>query len=190
MELLQMHIEDSVADRAENLVQALKEQKDAIVFEKLYRLYEKKVLAKCWYYVKDKGEAAEIADSVWMQVWSKIDQFKSESGFGTWLYRICSNECLNYLKVRSTNALRFSSLDEEDFSEQVSENERESIEREFDKLDVSAALLKLPKEARALVMLKHYDNYTYDEIAAKTGLSASAVKMTISRAKKKMLQWV
>ena len=171
----------------EQLVARLQSDPTRADFAKLYNIFKDKVYSKCVYFVKERDEAADLSELVWIKVNNKLDTFECRSSFATWLFRLATNECLNYMTESKRPALRFESIDVESFEEKYDPNDTTGQDRLFAELDVTKALLGLSKESRALIILKNFDNYTYEEIASKTKLSPSAVKMKISRAKKKLL---
>jgi len=171
----------------EQLVVRLQTDPKRTDFAKLYNIFKDKVYSKCFYFVKNRDEAADLSELVWIKVNNKLDKFEGRSSFATWLFRLATNECLNYMTENKRHALRFESIDVETYEEKYDPNDTTQQDRLFAELDVTKALLGLSKEARALIILKNFDNYTYEEIASKTKLSPSAVKMKISRAKKKLL---
>lgn len=174
-------------DTIEHIVSQLQTTPSPDDFERLYNIFKDKIYSKCIYFVRDRDEAAELSNLVWIKINANIGQYRGDSLFATWIFRLCTNECLNYLKQRRRNALRFSSTDEEDYEEAYDPTDSSEQDKIIAEMDVTKALLGLSKESRALIILKYFDNYTYDEIADMTKLSPSAVKMKISRAKSKLI---
>ena len=69
----------------------LAQQGDAVAFERIYRLHSRKVYALCLRMVGDPAEAEDLTQDVFLQLFRKIDTFRGESAFSTWLHRMSVN---------------------------------------------------------------------------------------------------
>ena len=71
---------------------------DETAFEALVRLYEKKVYTLCRRMCANEEDAQEAAQDTFLAVWRSVGSFRQESSFSTWLYRLCSNICIDFLR--------------------------------------------------------------------------------------------
>ena len=127
--------------------------------------------------VLDHDDANDVTQEVFIKLYTGFNSFRFQSSVSTWVYRIAINHCLNFLRTRR----RFTSFDEvEAGASQAGHNDMDV------KLDLRESLRRLPGATRSLFLLKYVESYTYEEIAKLTGLSESAVKMRISRAKQNL----
>src|SRR3954447_3543206 len=90
---------------------ALASQGDRRAFERLYRANVDRVFSVCVRMVSDRGLAEELTQDVFVRAWEKLDQFRGESAFSTWLHRLAVNVVLN---ARKSEGRRRSRFDEED----------------------------------------------------------------------------
>ena len=73
----------------------------AVDFERLYQIYGRRVYSLCWRMAWDKAEAEDLTQEVFLQLFRKIDTFRGESAFATWLYRLTVNIVLMQLRKKS-----------------------------------------------------------------------------------------
>lgn len=163
---------------------------DEVAFEQMVKKYEHRVLNTIYRYIGKSDEAEDIAQEVFIKVWSHAKSFKGKSKFSTWLYRIVVNQCLNY---RCKHKERLTSLDE--IMEQGKTPESLKVEIEFERQRkskiVRRAINELPKRQRIALVLSKFEGKSYKEIAQIMGISLSSVESLIFRArgalKKKLL---
>ncbi len=171
----------------ERLVSLFQNNEDKLSYEELYTRYASKSYRKALSYVRSVDDAEDVVQNVWVKVFHHLGKFRADAKFSTWLYRITVNESISHLRKRKTYSLD-ELLDKEESSFQV-----EDVFADFLKLlenkSVTAQVLDLVNdEVKSLLLLKFAEGYTYDDISNMTGLSASAVKMKISRAKQHIIK--
>ncbi len=143
----------------------------------LYRRYVDRVYQKCLAYSGNEADARDLTQEVFIKLYTGFSSFRFQSSVSTWVYRIAINHCLNFLRARR----RFASFDEVEAGASQAGHDDVDV-----KLDLRESLRRLPGATRSLLLLKYVESYTYEEIAELTGLSESAVKMRISRAKQSL----
>jgi RNA polymerase sigma-70 factor (ECF subfamily) len=141
----------------------------------LYRRYSDKVYQKCLAYTGNEADAGDLTQEVFIKLYTGLSSFRFQSSVSTWVHRIAINHCLNFLRTRR----HFASFDEVEAGASQAGHDDMDV-----KLDLSESLRGLPRATRTLFLLKYVESYTYEEIAELTGLSVSAVKMRISRARR------
>ncbi|MEA1937448.1 MAG: RNA polymerase sigma factor [Patescibacteria group bacterium] len=166
-----------------DLVLQFQKNQNKECFEQLYDKYIDIVYRKCLSYLGNQNDAQDAAQEIWIKVYFTLLSFEHRSKFSTWLYRIVVNYCITVLKKRkyfvSLNELQDTGFDVQDLSPSIDialSNQE----------DVTKALSMLSKDMKALLLMKYVEEYTYEEIAQITGLSPSAIKMRIARAKKQL----
>jgi RNA polymerase sigma-70 factor (ECF subfamily) len=169
--------EDSIQD-AKALERALvvrAQNNDYDAYEKLYRLHVGRVLALCVRLCKDREIAEDLTQEAFVLAWRKLDKFRGDSAFGSWLYRIATNVALSYLRKQKPfrNSIDIDDTEEESVSEDVSEQ-----------IGLEEAIAKLPDGARAVFVLYSLQGYTHDEIAASLGIAQGSSKAQLHRARK------
>jgi len=138
--------------------------------------------------LKDENEALDLAQETFIRAWTAFPNFRGQSRFRTWLYRIATNLCYN----RLPNLRRSLSELGDDFVEDIPETKTtptnparrlESKElREF----LQRAVMDLDEHYRVLITLRYHDELTYDEIASTLSLPIGTVKTGLFRAKERL----
>ena len=136
-------------------------------------------------------DAAELSQEAFLNAWRGLGKFQGGSSFATWLYRLTSNACIDFLrreKRRGGGMSMTISLDEDDEERQVELPDlRYSPEAEAQRSEVRQALrdgLKsLSEEHRKVLVLRELDGLSYAEIGSLLGLEEGTVKSRIARAR-------
>lgn len=139
-------------------------------------------------FVNSHEDADDLSQEVFLKIWRSLPSFREESGLYTWVYRIATNEALNYLrreKVRA--ALHFSSLDAE--MERRIDNDPwfsgDAAERALSK-----AVARLPEKQRQVFILRYYDEMPYEEMASVLDTSVGALKASYHIAQEKVRAFI
>ncbi|WP_016989982.1 RNA polymerase sigma factor [Flavobacterium sp. ACAM 123] len=166
----------------EELVSQICEAKDLVLFEVLYDRYKQAVFSKCYSFVHSKDEAKDLTQDVFLHVFIKLSTFKGTSCFSTWLYAVTSNFGINYLNRNRERKITANSKPIiEDYSLASEISDAGFNQARVDQLEI--ALTKIKPEERMLLKMKYIDNVSGKKIQEVLGLSESAVKMRILRAK-------
>jgi len=136
-------------------------------------------------------DADDVLQNSLIKIWNGIDSFRAESSLFTWLYRIATNECLNFLsKKRRRFFLPIGDVEGELMEKLESNSDYVTSGGELSgeqiQLKLQKALLKLPDKQRLVFNMKYFDDMKYDEIAAITGTSVGALKASYHLAVKKI----
>jgi len=127
--------------------------------------------------IGDENEAKEITQRTFVKVYSKLSFYKPEYKFFSWLYRIGLNETLGFLKLRKNNA----SIEDEIF---INNDTPENIYNGQEKQRmIHKAIRDLKPDYRILVILKYFEDYSYEEISSLTGVSTKKVKSRLFSAR-------
>ena len=151
---------------------------DSKAFEELVRRHEDRVYSLSYRMMGNEHDALDATQETFVNAFRRASTFKRQSSFGTWLYRVGINTCLDQL--RSRNRLPVA-------TEQLPDNEGASASDSVDvRLDLAAALALLPAEFREPMLLHDVIGIPYDEIAAQSSISLGTVKSRISRGRRKL----
>jgi RNA polymerase sigma-70 factor (ECF subfamily) len=164
---------------------------DQDVFEVLVDRHQTSILNLIYRFVGDRTQAKDLAQEVFIRVWQAAGSYQPKAKFTTWIYRITANLCFNELKsARRRKLFQFLQFgeDQENTIEEVLVDASPSPEdlllsREQSRR-ISDALQSLPDNQRLALILKRYDDLSYQEIAKVIGCSVSAVESLLVRAKR------
>lgn len=153
-------------------------------FNQLVRSYQQRIYWLVRKMVIDHDDADDLVQEIFVKVWLSIDKFREESKLYTWIYRIATNECLNFLRKKRRRFFIPIHDIENELEAKLNNNltpDVEDIEMKLQK-----ALLKLPDMQRLVFNLKYYDDLTYQEIAEITNTSVGGLKANYHHAVKKV----
>jgi RNA polymerase sigma-70 factor (ECF subfamily) len=154
---------------------------DTEAFRLVYECYKDRVysIALC-FFNGDEATAKDITQQVFLKLMTHISKFESRSEFSTWLYRVVANTCLD--KKRALRRLLFFGAGEE---VQVRDRRR-SIEETYIHREIEAsvrsAIASLKPKLRIAILLKYFEDLSYEEMAAVMGCSSGTVASRLSRA--------
>jgi len=162
---------------------------DGFAFELLVRRHESPVLNLIYRYVGDRTKAKDLAQEVFIRVWRAANRYEPKAKFTTWIYRITVNLCLNELKSSGKKKMHFleSYIEENRTPNEagnVSPSGEDLLLAEERSRQISEALQALPENQRMALILRRYDNLSYQEIAKIMECSVSAIESLLVRAKK------
>lgn len=127
----------------------------------------------------DGDQAAEAVQEAFVRAYRKLQTFDRRHKFFSWIYRILVNECLNLRRSRRM-------LEPLDAGLAAREDPHRDAERSALRADVQAALLRLPPAYREVVVLRHYANLSYLEIAGLLGVPEKTVKSRLYSARQRL----
>ncbi len=156
--------------------------------EKIYDLYCKAMYNASFRILNHSAEAEDIMQESFIEAFEKLNTFRGEGSFGSWLKRIVVNNSINHLRRKKPT----SSLEDEQFEMiDTVDEENEYSENLFCRLEeVRKGLEELPENYRIIISLHLLEGYDHEEISEITGLSNGNVRTTFSRAKQKLLQLI
>ncbi len=154
---------------------------NARAFESLYRLHVDKVYGICLRMTGNVGEAEDCAQEAFIQAWNKLDKFRGDSAFSTWLHRIAVNAVLGRMRK---------SKREQDRIQAVAESASPVLETgdSGELRDLSAAVDRLPQGARHVFVLHAVYGYSHDETGAMLGIASGTSKAQLHRARHLLAQ--
>ena len=152
---------------------------DRHAFERLYRQHVSRVFSLCARMVTDRTRAEELTQDVFVRAWEKLHLFRGESAFGTWLHRMTVNVVLNARKSEGRSRSRFEDDEEGDGVDALPARPLAP----GDRMDLEAAIAKLPPGARRVFTLHDVEGYKHEEIAEMLGVTSGATKAQLHRAR-------
>ena len=165
---------------------------DAGAFERLYRSHVDRIHGLCCRLCNgDRAKAEQATQDAFVRAWEKLASFRGESRFGTWLHRLTVNVVLGEHRLLK----RWVTLDDEAPPEGEGGEPREGVpslhrEDHGQSVDLERALARLPKGARAVLVLHDIEGYQHDEISELTGIAIGTSKAQLHRARKLLRNWL
>ena len=167
---------DSDSESIRNVLEGNRES-----FKEIIKNYEGKVLRLCASMVGG-SKSEDAAQEIFLKIYQSLSQFKGESRFSTWVYRIATNHCLNLIKKSKQE--RFLSIDVSRLEEKAP-NPFDILEK---KQIVTALLQKMAPQDRAILMLRELEGLSYKEISESLRISLDLVKVRLFRARSEFLK--
>jgi RNA polymerase sigma-70 factor (ECF subfamily) len=168
----------------------LAQQGDAGAFETIYQLHARRVYALCLRMLGDPVEAEDLAQEAFLQLFRKIQTFRGESAFSSWLHRLTANVVL--MSFRKKRPLT-TSLDEIMRVDEDNEVPRHEIGEPdlrlagvCDRLKLQAAIEQLPEGYRVMFLLHDVQGYEHNEIAQILDCSIGNSKSQLHKARKRL----
>ena len=155
-----------------------------LAFNQLIRKYQQKIYWHIRKMVIDHDDADDLTQEVFIKVWNNLVTFRQDAQLYTWLYRIATNECLNFLKSKKRKFFLPINDITEELSQKIDQNA--GLSGDEIQLKLQKALLKLPDKQRLVFNMRYYDELKYEEIAEILGTSVGALKASYHHAVKKI----
>ncbi len=161
-------------------------------FEELVRRYQRPISAYVYRMVGDYEAALDLTQEIFIKVYGSLSRYRSEFKFSTWIYKIAHNAAVDHLRRNAGRERSLSNGIEGDAYDLPIEGgslspEQES-ERKERRLEIESVVRSLPSAYRELIVLRHSQDLTYEEIVDVTGLPLGTVKNRLFRAREMMRQ--
>src|SRR5262245_8510372 len=167
--------------------------KDFGAFEQLLDRYEDKIFRLAYRFVRNETEAKEVLQDTFLSIWRKLDTFKGDSQFGSWLYRVAANTALMRLRAQrrhpevSTEELPAGYLDNYGSLPPAGENwatrPDEELQSEELRRHIQSAVDALPEIYRTVFLLRDVEGMSTEETGEILDISVPTVKTRLHRAR-------
>lgn len=159
-------------------------------FEELVSRYQRPIHSYVSRMLNDYEAALDVTQEVFIKVFNSLDRYSSEYKFSTWLYRIAHNAAIDHMRRNSGNLQSIETETADGAYELQIESSLPSPElvheRSEWRSEIDAVVKCLPSAYRELILLRHSQDMSYDEIAEITGLPLGTVKNRLFRAREMM----
>ena len=165
------------------------QQGDKSAFDLLVIKYQHKIVQLVNRYIKDPSEAQDVAQESFIKAYRALPDFRGEAAFYTWLYRIAINTAKNHLASRTRRYFNYhvDIQDAEDIESAPQLQGMETPERQLLNQEIvdtiHSTIEKLPEEMRTAIMLREFEDMSYEEIANITEMPLGTIKTRIFRAR-------
>ena len=153
---------------------------DTAAFEQLVTAYQGNVYRSALRMCGSAAAAEDVAQEAFLAAWRNLPQFRGDSRFSTWLYKLTTHAAIDYLRREKRHEV--SDIDDVTVADDAS-NPQETAERREAQSAVRRALMALSPEYREIVLLRYMQELSYEEISSLLKLPPGTVKSRLSRAK-------
>jgi len=165
-------------------------------FDKLMKKYYNLVSNLIYRMIYNKEDVDDLTQEAFIKAFNSLDKFDRQFAFSTWLYKIASNNCIDYLRRKKLNTISIDKefdSDDEDLRFEIPDHEtkpdREIIEDERKKL-IDRAIESLPDKYKTVIILRHKEEKEYEEIAEELNLPLGTVKAHIFRGRELLYKYL
>ena len=154
-------------------------------FEELYRAHAPRLFGLACRMV-GRSDAEDLLQEIFLTAHRKLGLYRGQSSIGSWLFRLATNQCLDYLRSRGVRiAAMTSELSDEPPPRGTSAG---AILGVVDRLDLERALPKLPAGCRLVFVLHDVEGWRHDEIAKLTGNAPGTLRANLHRARRLLME--
>lgn len=159
---------------------------DTGAFEELISSYEKRIFNIAYNMLGNREDAFDAAQDACIKIYKSIYGFKENSALSTWIYRIVSNVCIDFLRKRNKVLPLYISKDEKELEIPLVDKEKtpdEILESKEESTLIRVCIKSLPPDSKIIIILRDIYGYSYDEISSILNISMGTVKSRLSRAR-------
>ena len=146
---------------------------DRTAFDTLVQRHERQIYGLCYRFVGNHADASDLAQDAFVRAYRALGAFKADAAFGTWLYRIAVNVCLNRKALKPAPIEPMADVDRQPSMTDAADV---TLLRREESARVRQAIAQLPDKQRATLVLRAYHDLPHDEIALVLGTTAGASK--------------
>ncbi len=157
-----------------DIIDLYKKGEETRAFNEIVKSYSERMYWHIRRFSCSHEDTDDLVQETFVKIWAALPSFREESRLFTWIYRIATNEALNFLRKKKLKAL----LTFEDFNEKVERQIDEDVY--FNGNDLQKSLLKaiqrLPEKQKLVFMMRYFDDMKYEEISEILKTSVSSLK--------------
>ncbi len=178
-----------MSDSDDQLLVEMVKEGNKKAFDKLVIKYQKRIIQLVSRYVRDTSEAEDVAQEAFIKAYKALPNFRGESAFYTWIYRIAVNTAKNYLvaRARRSSGNEVDVADAENYEgafrlKEIDTPEHLLLSDEL-RTTIQQAIESLPDELKKAIRYRELDGMSYEEIATKMKCPVGTVRSRIFRAR-------
>ena len=161
-------------------------RQEATAFEELYRLHAGRVYNLACRLSGSQSDGEDLLQEIFVLVFRKLESFKGEAALGTWIYRLATNHCLDFLRSRDARMRQVTgTLGDEDVTMPAPIRPLRA-----DRIDLERAIARLPDGYRAAFVLHDVEGFEHREVAALLGIAEGTSKSQVHKARLKLREYL
>jgi RNA polymerase sigma-70 factor (ECF subfamily) len=156
-------------------------------YERLMNKYRQLIYNLIYRMIRNKEDVEDLTQEAFIKAFNSLEKFDKQFSFSTWLFKIATNNCIDYLRKKKLSTFSIDkdlSSDDDDYTFEIPDNERipdkNILDKERKKI-LEDAIESLPSKYKSVILLRHRDEKDYEEIAKKLKLPLGTVKAHIFR---------
>ncbi len=162
---------------------------DQKAYAELMHRYKDSIYFMAVKMVNNKDDAMDLTVETFGKAFENIEKYKPDFAFSTWLFRIATNNCIDFIRKKRLNVVSLQSLSEDDGKEKQFQvpseglNPEETSIKKQENEKLKNIVEQLPSRYRTLIILRYYDELSYEEIARQLDIPLGTVKAQLFRAR-------
>jgi len=158
-------------------------------YRTLLEKYERPVFSICLRMVRNRDEAADLSQEAFIKVFASLDRYNPAYAFSSWLFKITANLCIDHIRKRKIDTLPMDEPVDSERGEMQRQyvapdlNPEEELARVEKMTRLETAIGRLPEHYRIMLVLRHQEDLSYEEIAESLSIPLGTVKARIHRAR-------
>jgi RNA polymerase sigma-70 factor (ECF subfamily) len=156
-------------------------------YQKLMTKYRQLIYNLIFRMIRNKEDVQDLTQEAFIKAFNSLEKFDKQFSFSTWLFKIATNNCIDYLRKKKLNTFSIDKdigTEDDDFQFEIPDTEtipdRNILDAERKKI-LEEAIESLPNKYKSVILLRHRDEKDYEEIAKKLKLPLGTVKAHIFR---------
>lgn len=156
-------------------------------YQKLMTKYRQLIYNLIFRMIRNKEDVQDLTQEAFIKAFNSLEKFDKQFSFSTWLFKIATNNCIDYLRKKKLNTFSIDKdigTEDDDFQFEIPDTEsvpdRNILDTERKKI-LEEAIESLPNKYKSVILLRHRDEKDYEEIAKKLKLPLGTVKAHIFR---------
>lgn len=162
---------------------------DQKAYAELMHRYKDSIYFMAVKMVNNKDDAMDLTVETFGKAFENIEKYKPDFAFSTWLFRIATNNCIDFIRKKRLNVVSLQTLSEDDGEEKQFQvrsdglNPEETSIKKQENEKLKNIVEQLPSRYRTLIVLRYYDELSYEEIARQLDIPLGTVKAQLFRAR-------
>lgn len=154
-------------------------------FEELVRRYRNDVYGLSYHFLRNREEAWDVSQEVFIKAYRSLGRFRGEAGFKTWLLRIAANHCKDHFKKRRVPTVSMDAMPTQDLFPSDTDPGKQLRDNELG-IAIQEALDSLPAKHRTAFVLREFEDMSYKDMAKVMNCSEGTVMSRLHHARKKL----
>jgi RNA polymerase sigma-70 factor, ECF subfamily len=160
------------------------------IFSELVNRYKNKVFSLVYRFTNDYGDAQDISQEVFINVFRKLYTFNEKASFSTWIYRISYNYCIDWIRKNKKRLRQEPVYDEQIELADTGINVEESFLEMQKRVHLRKAILQLDEKYRNVLILFHFQELSYEEIGEVMQLPVKTVETRLYRGRQQLRKYL